>query len=136
MITIIAEKPSVAQSIATVIGATKKENGYLSGNGYYVTWAFGHLIELAPPQTYGFEGGWEKQTLPIIPEKFKIQPIELKDKKSNALYASQLKTIAILFKKSDKIIVATDAGREGELIFRYVYSFLNQKNGIQTPFVR
>lgn len=136
MITIIAEKPSVAQSIATVIGATKKENGYLSGNGYYVTWAFGHLIELAPPQTYGFEGGWEKQTLPIIPEKFKIQPIELKDKKSNALYASQLKTIAILFKKSDKIIVATDAGREGELIFRYVYSFLNQKNGIQPPFVR
>ena len=136
MITIIAEKPSVAQSIATVIGATKKENGYLSGNGYYVTWAFGHLIELAPPQTYGFEGGWEKQTLPIIPEKFKIQPIELKDKKSNALYASQLKTIAILFKKSDKIIVAADAGREGELIFRYVYSFLNQKNGIQTPFVR
>lgn len=136
MITIIAEKPSVAQSIAAVVGARKKENGYLSGNGYCVTWAFGHLIELAPPQTYGFEGGWDKSTLPIIPEEFKIRPIELKDKKSNALYVSQLKTIATLFKKADKIVVATDAGREGELIFRYVYSFLNQKDGIHTPFVR
>lgn len=136
MITIIAEKPSVAQSIAAVVGAVKRENGYLSGNGYSVTWAFGHLMELAPPQAYGFEGGWGESSLPIIPEKFKIQPIGLKDKKSNALYASQLKTIATLFKKSEKIIVATDAGREGELIFRYIYSFLNLKDGIRTPFMR
>ena len=121
MITIIAEKPSVAQSIATVVGSQKKEDGFISGNGYYVTWAFGHLIELAAPEKYGYPTKWEKSVLPIIPENFDICPIASKEEKSDKLYKKQLSVISSLFRKSEKIIVATDAGREGELIFRYIY---------------
>ena len=136
METIIAEKPSVARSIAAVVGATQKEDGYISGNGYAVTWAFGHLIGLANPEAYGFPAKWIAESLPMLPEQFQIHPIETKDKKSNALYSKQLKVIGNLFKKSTRIIVATDAGREGELIFRYIYGYLADKQNIRTPFVR
>ena len=136
METIIAEKPSVARSIAAIIGATKKEDGYMAGNGYAVTWAFGHLIGLVSPEVYGFPTRWAAESLPMIPDRFRIQPLESKDKKSDALYKKQLKTIAGLFRKSSRIIVATDAGREGELIFRYIYEYLAETQHIRTPFVR
>lgn len=136
MQTIIAEKPSVAGEIARIVGAKKREDGFISGNGYYVTWAFGHLMALADTDAYGFTGGWKETPLPVLPDEFKITPIILKDKKSNELYKKQLRTIANLFKKSDNIIVATDAGREGELIFRYIYEYLSEKEHIRTPFTR
>ena len=105
MIALIAEKPSVAKDIARIIGATERNDGYLSGNGYMVTWAFGHLIQLAMPEAYGV-----------------ADPGVLK----------QLKVIKEVFDQCDRIIVATDAGREGELIFRYIFHYLNCRK----PFVR
>lgn len=125
---VIAEKPSVAREIAEVLGATSKEDGYLSGNGYKVTWAYGHLIGLVQAKEYGWEK-WDKTLLPMIPEKFKTAPIADDVKK-------QLKVISRLFKEADMIINATDAGREGELIFRYIYEYLQQRDKINTPFSR
>ena len=136
MITIIAEKPSVAGEIAKIVNARTRKDGYHEGNGYAVTWAYGHLVGLADATAYGVEGSWNKTQLPIIPDKFQTSPIELKKKESNALYTKQLETISSLFRKSEKIIVATDAGREGELIFRYIYEYLSRKDGFNTPFVR
>ena len=126
MKTIITEKPSVAREIAYVLGATEKKNGYLKGNGYYITWAFGHLIGLAMPEDYGLSG-FEKTNLPILPDPFLLTVRKVKkDNKyiidSGAL--KQLKIIEKLFEKSESIIVATDAGREGELIFRQIYAYL------------
>ena len=127
MIAIIAEKPSVARSIAEIVGAKTREDGYLSGNGYKVTWAFGHLVMLAMPEEYGFTG-FNREHLPIIPEMFKLVPRQVKaDKgyKADAGALKQLKIIKQVFDSCDKIIVATDAGREGELIHRYIYTYLN-----------
>lgn len=125
---VIAEKPSVAREIAAVLGANTKENGCLSGNGYKVTWAYGHLIGLVQAKEYGWDK-WDKALLPMIPEKFKTAPI------GNDVKA-QLKIISDLFKQADMIINATDAGREGELIFRYIYEYLQERDGIHTPFSR
>lgn len=136
MITIIAEKPSVAGEIAKIVQARTRKDGYHEGNGYAVTWAYGHLIGLADATAYGIEGSWNKNQLPIMPDTFVTAPIEMKKKESNALYKKQLKVISTLFKKSDKIIVATDAGREGELIFRYIYEYLAKKDKFSTPFER
>lgn len=124
---IIAEKPSVAREIAAIVGASTKEEGFIHGNKYMVTWAFGHLITLAMPEDYGFLG-FKREHLPIIPETFILKPRQVKDGKeykpdSGAL--KQLKIIKHVFDSCDKIIVATDAGREGELIFRYIYTHLN-----------
>ncbi len=133
-IAIIAEKPSVAREIAAIVGATSKQDGYIQGNNYIVTWAFGHLIQLAMPEEYGAIG-FKKEHLPILPEKFILKPRQTKEKKEykddpGAL--KQLKVIQSVFKECDKIIVATDAGREGELIFRYIYNYL----GCDKPFDR
>ncbi|RUT70253.1 type IA DNA topoisomerase [Flavobacterium cupreum] len=126
MKTIIAEKPSVAREIAGLLGASDKKDGYLTGNGYFVTWAFGHLIGLGMPEDYGISG-FDKASLPILPNPFILTVRKVKKDKtytadSGAL--KQLKVIKELFNKSDSIIVATDAGREGELIFRYIYEYL------------
>jgi DNA topoisomerase-3 len=126
---IIAEKPSVALEIAAIVGANSKEDGFLHGNSYMVTWALGHLVGLAMPEDYGFTG-FVKENLPIIPETFILKPRQVKDGKeykpdSGAL--RQLKIIKHVFDSCDRIIVATDAGREGELIFRYIYTHLNCK---------
>lgn len=134
MKTIIAEKPSVAGEIARLVGATKRENGYLEGNGYAVTWAFGHLVQLAMPEEYGFKG-FVREKLPIIPTNFTLIPRQKKTDngyKADPGVVAQIKIISGLFKKSELIIVATDAGREGELIFRYLYYY----TGCTTPFVR
>ena len=131
---IIAEKPSVAREIAAIIGASSKEDGFLHGNKYMVTWAFGHLIQLAMPEEYGFTG-FVRENLPIIPEVFKLIPRQVKEGKEykpDGGALRQLKIIKHVFESCDKIIVATDAGREGELIFRYIYSYLNCKK----PFMR
>ena len=127
MIAIIAEKPSVAREIAAIVGANSKDEGCMSGNGYKVTWAFGHLIMLAMPEEYGF-AGFNREHLPIIPEKFKLIPRQVKAEKGykpDAGALKQLKIIKQVFDSCDRIIVATDAGREGELIFRYIYHHLN-----------
>lgn len=126
MKTIIAEKPSVAREIAGLVGASDKKDGYLTGNGYFVTWAFGHLIGLGMPEDYGVSG-FDKASLPILPEPFLLTVRKVKKDKSYTTDTGalkQLKVIEQLFNRSNSIIVATDAGREGELIFRYIYEYL------------
>jgi DNA topoisomerase-3 len=126
MKTIIAEKPSVAREIAGLVGASDKKDGYLTGNGYFVTWAFGHLIGLGMPEDYGISG-FDKASLPILPNPFLLTVRKVKkDKRYTADTGAlkQLKVIEQLFSRSNSIIVATDAGREGELIFRYIYEYL------------
>ena len=124
---IIAEKPSVARDIARIVGADSKQDGYMEGCGYVVTWAMGHLIALAMPETYGFSA-YKAEDLPIRPNPFQLvvrQVRKDKDYISDPAALKQLKVIRSCFDKVDRIIVATDAGREGELIFRYIYSYLN-----------
>ena len=124
---IIAEKPSVARDIARIVGANSKQEGYMEGCGYVVTWAMGHLISLAMPEAYGFSA-YKAEDLPIRPNPFQLVVRQVrKDKEyvSDPAALKQLKVIRSSFDKADRIIVATDAGREGELIFRYIYSYLN-----------
>lgn len=123
---LIAEKPSVARDIAAIVGASNRKDGYLEGNGYAVTWAFGHLIGLAMPQEYGITG-FQRENLPILPEEFKLIPRQIKDGKeykNDPGTMKQLKVIKELFGKCDSIINCCDAGREGEAIFRYIYHYL------------
>ena len=131
---IIAEKPSVARDIARIVGANSKQDGYMDGNDYLVTWAMGHLIALAMPEAYGFSA-YKAEDLPIRPNPFQLVVRQVrKDKEyiSDPAALKQLKVIRSCFDKADRIIVATDAGREGELIFRYIY----QHFGCKKPFDR
>ena len=131
---IIAEKPSVARDIARIVGATVKQDGYLEGNGYLITWSMGHLITLAMPDTYGFSA-YKAEDLPIRPNPFQLIVRQIRKNKeyvSDPAALKQLKVIRSCFDKADRIIVATDAGREGELIFRYIYQYLDCKK----PFER
>src|SRR5690554_414988 len=123
---IIAEKPSVAREIATLLGATETRDGDLAGNGYEITWSLGHLVGLAMPEDYGVSG-FQREALPILPDPFILTVRKIKKDKiyvpdSGAL--KQLKIIEQVIGRCDSIIVATDAGREGELIFRYIYEYL------------
>lgn len=123
---IIAEKPSVAREIACLLGASEKKDGYLTGNGYCVTWAFGHLIGLGMPEDYGISG-FQKASLPILPNPFLLTIRKVKKDKSYVADTGALKQLKIIeqvFNQCESIIVATDAGREGELIFRYIYEYL------------
>lgn len=132
--TIITEKPSVARDIARILGVTGNADGYIHGNGYIITWAFGHLLSLAMPDTYGFSS-YRKEDLPIIPDEFRLlvrQTYSNGKAMTDKGAEKQLNIIKHCFDKCDKIIVATDAGREGELIFRYIYKYLNCKK----PFER
>lgn len=131
---IIAEKPSVARDIARIVGANNRQDGYIEGSGYVVTWAMGHLITLAMPEAYGFSA-YKAEDLPIRPNPFLLVVRQVrKDKEyiSDPAALKQLKVIRSCFDKADRIIVATDAGREGELIFRYIYQHL----GCRKPFDR
>ena len=124
----------MAKDIARIIGATGRNDGYLSGNGYMVTWAFGHLIQLAMPEAYGV-ANFRRESLPIIPADFQLIPRQVKAEKgykADPGVLKQLKVIKEVFDGCDRIIVATDAGREGELIFRYIFHYLN----CHKPFVR
>lgn len=120
--------------IARVVGATEKKDGYCIGNGYMVTWALGHLVSLAMPGTYGYTKT-AADDLPMIPEPFRLVARQIKTAKgmvTDITANKQLKTIDEVFSKCDSIIVATDAGREGELIFRWIYDYL----GYTKPFQR
>ena len=124
----------MAKDIARIIGATQRNDGYLSGNGYMVTWAFGHLIQLAMPEAYGV-ANFRRESLPIIPADFQLIPRQVKAEKgykADPGVLKQLKVIKEVFDQCDRIIVATDAGREGELIFRYIFHYLS----CHKPFVR
>ena len=124
---VIAEKPSVAQSLAKVIGANQKKDGYMEGNGYIVSWCVGHLIELANPEHYDEKyKKWRKEDLPIFPAPFSYQV--------TASTKKQYQVLKDLMKRSDvdSLVEATDAGREGELIFRLVY----KQAGCKKPFER
>ena len=134
MITILAEKPSVAREIARIVGAMRREEGYFTGNGYHVTWALGHLVQLALPDGYGVTS-FRRDSLPVIPERFELIPRQVKtDKgcKADAAAVKQIKVITKLWNESEGIIVATDCAREGELIFRYLYAY----TGCTLPFQR
>lgn len=128
MIVVLAEKPSVARDLASVLGAKGKGAGYFEGEGYQVTWAIGHLISLADTQDYGYRG-WQISNLPIIPNTF------LTKVTSDAGRAKQYEIIAELFQNADSIICATDAGREGELIFRYIYEMAGKGKPIKRLWV-
>ena len=112
---VLAEKPSVARDIAKHLKATQKQDGYLEGNGWAVTWAFGHLVELKEPEEYNPEWkAWRLKTLPMIPEPFQLRARQEQGARK------QLETVKSLFESAEEIVCATDAGREGELIFRYI----------------
>ena len=131
---VIAEKPSVAKDIANVLNVRERHDGYLSGNGYLVTWAFGHLVQLAMPEAYGYTG-FRRENLPILPQEFKYIPRQIregKEYKPDPGVLKQLKVIKEVFDRSDRIVVATDAGREGEAIHRYIYNYL----GCRKPCLR
>ncbi|GHU58604.1 DNA topoisomerase I [Bacteroidia bacterium] len=131
---IIGEKPSVAREIAAIVGAKTRKEGYWEGNGYAVTYAFGHLVGLAMPEAYGFSG-FRRENLPILPKEFILVPRQVKEGKeykNDPGAMKQLNIIKELFGKADGIIEATDSGREGELIFRYIYDYA----GCTLPFER
>lgn len=110
----IAEKPSVARDIARILGANERKDGYLSGNGYAVTWGFGHLVGLAMPEAYGITG-FRRENLPIFPESFRLVPRQIREGKTykdDPGVVKQLAVIKGLFDKCEGIIVATDAGRD------------------------
>ena len=124
---VLAEKPSVAQSIAKVLGATKREDGYLAGNGYVVSWCVGHLVELAQPEVYDAKySKWAYADLPIFPMDWQYEV--------SAGTKKQFGILKKLMAREDvaSLVCATDAGREGELIFRLVY----HKAGCRKPFER
>jgi len=125
---ILTEKPSVARDIAKCLNINNKRDGYFEGNGYQITWAFGHLVELKEPDDYDKAWKrWSLESLPIIPEQFGLKA------RGDASAKKQLNTIKHLFKAADEIICATDAGREGELIFRYI---LTWSGCLKKPFKR
>lgn len=127
MIVCIAEKPSVARDIAQILGATTRRDGYIEGNGYQVTWTFGHLCTLKEPHEYTPAWkSWSLGSLPMIPPRFGIKVIE------NPTYEKQFRIIETLMKHADEIINCGDAGQEGELIQRWVM----QKAGVHCPVKR
>ena len=125
---IIAEKPSVAKGIAPVVGATSKKNGYMEGNGYIVSWCFGHLVALQLPNEYCKEWAdkpWKFSTLPMLPEKWKL--------KIKPDCKEQFEILKKLMNDSnvEEIICATDADREGQCIFRYFYYLSGCKKSVK-----
>ena len=119
---VITEKPSVAKSISDVLGVTKKRDGYFEGNGYLVSWCVGHLIELEPPERYGMQWRkWTYESLPIIPKEWNYQ-VKEQTKKQYDIIVKLLNDV-----KVTEVICATDAGREGEAIFRLVYDMAQCK---------
>lgn len=120
---ILTEKPSVARDIADFLGAKQRHDGYFEGNGYQVTWAFGHLIALKDPEDYDPAlKKWSLATIPFIPNHFELKVVEDKG------IRKQFSVIKNLLKAASEIICATDAGREGELIFRYIVSMVKCEN--------
>lgn len=135
MITILAEKPSQAQHYANALTEEKgikfsRKDGFFESSNYIITWAFGHLVELADDTKYRREGVWSTEYLPLIPENFQYV-IGTTNKKTDPGKKKQLNIIKECFEKADFIINGTDADREGELIFNYIYNFLNCKKPVK-----
>ena len=123
---VIAEKPSVARDIANVLNCRKKGNGFLEGNQYIVTWALGHLVTLADPETYDQKyKTWNLEDLPMLPKQLKLVVMKQTGKQFNAV-KSQLTRGDV-----KDIIIATDAGREGELVARWIIEKANVKKPIK-----
>ncbi|MFM7203195.1 MAG: DNA topoisomerase 3 [Myxococcota bacterium] len=123
---LIAEKPSVARDIARVLGVQRKHNGFLEGSGWLITWCIGHLVELMEPHEYFPEWKrWSLQSLPMLPDQFKLRPVKQTE--------DQFRTVERLLMRADvdTVVNACDAGREGELIFRYVYTLAGCRKPIQ-----
>ncbi|MGK0203966.1 MAG: DNA topoisomerase-3, partial [Planctomycetota bacterium] len=115
---VVAEKPSVARDLAKVLGANTRHNGYMEGNGWQVTWALGHLATLKTPDEYDPAlKRWSMERLPFVPERFELKPAGDRGRKE------QLDILAELCRTADELVCATDAGREGELIFRYILEY-------------
>ncbi len=124
---VIAEKPSVGRDIARVLGCRQGGSGFLEGRDYIVTWALGHLVELADPESYGDQWKeWKLETLPMLPEKLETQVIKKTGKQYQAVKAQMRR------KDVGEIVIATDAGREGELVARWII----QKAGVRKPMKR
>ena len=112
---VLAEKPSVARELAAFLGAGSRREGYYEGRGYQVTWALGHLATLKEPEDYDPAlKRWSLAALPFVPERFELKP------RGERGAGKQLAVVRRLFRSADEVICATDAGREGELIFRYI----------------
>src|SRR3954471_22796147 len=123
---VIAEKPSVARDIARVLNCNKKGNGYLEGNLYIVTWALGHLVTLADPESYDVKyKSWNLEDLPMLPERLKLTVIKQTGKQFNAVKSQLIR------KDVNEIIVATDAGREGELVARWIIDKVKMQKPIK-----
>lgn len=123
---VVTEKPSVAKSIAAVIGATERKDGYLEGNGYLVSWCVGHLVELAQPESYGEQWKkWSYESLPVMPQHWQYQ-VKSDTKDQYDVLSSLLHDSRV-----DSVVCATDAGREGELIFRLVYEMTECKKPME-----
>lgn len=124
---VIAEKPSVARDIARVLGCSKKNNSYIEGKDYVVTWALGHLVTLADPEEYGEQyKTWRLDTLPMLPGRWKLVVIKQTSRQYHAVKEQ------IFRKDISDIIIATDAGREGELVARWIL----EKAGNRKPLKR
>ena len=127
MIAILTDKPSVGKEIGRIIGATKVRNGYVEGNGYMVTWTFGNMLSLAMPKDYGTQK-LERNDFPFIPSEFELLVRHTRTENGwipEIDAVLQLKVIERVFQACDTIIAATDASRDGEMTFRYVYQYLN-----------
>lgn len=123
---VIAEKPSVGAALASVLGANERKDGYLIGNGWIVSWCFGHLVELAATEAYDERyKKWVYDDLPILPERWKYTASKGKNKQLSILRELMNRTDV------DAVICATDAGREGQLIFRLVYDYCKCKKPVQ-----
>ena len=123
---IVAEKPSVGRDIAGVLGGHRKQKGALVGDGWTVTWALGHLVELAPPDAYGDEyKRWRLESLPILPDRFKAR-VNYKTRDQFAVVKNLLRDPSVT-----EVVNACDAGREGELIFAYVYGLSGCKKPVR-----
>ena len=123
---VVCEKPSVARSIAAVLGAGKREDGFLSGGGYLVSWCFGHLAELSDADAYDEKyGKWRREDLPILPDSWQYTVARDKQK--------QMNTLRTLMHRDDvyEVVNACDAGREGELIFRTAYNLNNCRKRVK-----
>ena len=123
---IITEKPSVAQTLAAILGATQRRDGYFEGNGWLISWCYGHLVEMAPADAYGEQyKRWSYDSLPILPDVWKYRAADGKKKQLDILRS--LMNLADV----DAVVCGTDAGREGELIFRWVYDQCKCKKSVQ-----
>ncbi len=126
MIAILTDKPNVGKELARIVGAYRPENGFMSGSGYIVTWTFGNMLSLAMPKDYG-SARLGEDDFPLVPERFRLMVKHVKTENGwipDACAVKQLKVLERVLAKCDTIIAATDASRDGEMAFRYLYSYL------------